>query len=194
MRPVKTNLQFLEAMIQELEAYVLSRELFWPLSPEHRTNGPPFPRMTIGNVLLTLDQLEAQREQFSPSQQAALRKLTLAWQQACGKWRVGLEGKAVVEMRSRLNLWRAYLDDLEHQGNRAGVYTHEVHNRVKFERLADFVGQHGETDPYLESMQSQDARLLPRFSPGEFQWHPSLKQVYPKSTYWYLYGMPRLNG
>jgi hypothetical protein len=193
MRPVKTNLRFLEAMIKELEAYVLSRELFWPLSPEHRTDGPSFPRMTIGNVLLTFDQLEVQREGCSPSHEAALQKLSLAWEQACRKWRAGLEGKAIIEMRSRLNLWRAYLTDLKQQGDRAGVYSHEVRNRVKFERLTDFVGRHEDADPHLAAIQSQDARLRTKFSPGEFQWHPALKQVYPKSRYWYLYGMPRLD-
>lgn len=193
MRPVETNLHFLEAMIEELEAYVLSRELFWPLSQERQSGSPPFPRMTIGNVLLTFDQLEVQQEQFSLPQKTALQKLTREWERACRKWPVALEGKAVIEMRSRLNLWRAYLTDLKQQGDRAGVYSHEVRNRVKFERLAGFVGQKEQTEPYLDAMQSQDARLRTKFSPGEFQWHPALKQVYPKPRYWYLYGMPRLD-
>lgn len=191
MRPIETNLQYLEAMTDELEPYILGSELFWPLSRDRQPHQPPLPRMTIGNLLTTLGQLEASREKLSPAQSAKYQKLSAIWQHTRQKWPVGLERKAMVEMRSRLNLWRAYLTELEQQGNRAGVYPHEVRNRLKFQLLADLVGEREAAESYVQAMQPLDAQLRSIFSPGRFQWHSDLKKIYPKEMYWYLYGEPR---
>lgn len=191
MRPTETNLHYLEAMTDELEPYILGSELFWPLSHKRRSDRPPLPRMTIGNLLTAIRQLEAVREELSPARAAKLQSLTAAWERTHQKWPVGIERKALVEMRSRLNLWRAYLSDFEQQGDRAGVYSHEVRNRVKFDLLADLIGEREETEPLVQAMQSSDGQLRGIFSPGEFQWNPTLKKPYPKQKYWYLYGVPQ---
>ena len=55
MTPVEKDKSYLEASISELETYLLSQELYWPIS----ARGFDLPRLTIGGILLTQARLEA---------------------------------------------------------------------------------------------------------------------------------------
>jgi hypothetical protein len=107
------------------------------------------------------------------------------------KWTVGLERKAAQELRSRLNLWRAYLFDIEERVDTTENYPHEVRNRVMFEHLADLSIRQPDTKLQVDEMRNLDTRLRSFFAPGEFVWDARLEGIYPQNTFWFLYGLPR---
>jgi hypothetical protein len=107
------------------------------------------------------------------------------------KWTVGLERKAAQELRSRLNLWRAYLYDIEERVDTAENYPYEVRHRVMFEQLAELSIRQPETEPHVDEMRSLDTRLRSIFVPGTFVWDARLENIYPQTAFWYLYGLPR---
>ena len=190
MHPHEYNLNLAGFMLAEIEDYILSPEVFWPLSKRSPT-GSPLPRLTLGGLILTLNELKAQERDMSPSQRADHDKLLLQMERVRVKWAVGLERKAAQELRSRLNLWRAYLNDIQERVDTAENYPYEVRNRVMFEHLADLSIRQPEIQPLVGEMRSLDTRLMSIFVVGAFVWDVRLEDIYPQSAFWYLYGLPR---
>jgi hypothetical protein len=185
MRP-DNLLHDLTILLAELEDYLLSPELFWPLST--KTQAIAQDRLTLGNLLLCFDHLEALRPQFSVQSEATLRKHELFWQQATEKWKTAIRNKASQEASARINIWRSYLMDLDDGKAREFTYSHEIRNRVIIERVLSF----GLSVEGLNAdLQSLDQLLRSLTVPGDFQWEPELKTQYPPEPYWFLYRMPR---
>lgn len=189
MRPHDYNLNLASAMLEELEDYILSSEVFWPISKRSPT-GSPFPRLTLGGLMLTLNELKVQEIDMSPSQRADHERLLRQMDRVRVKWAVGLERKAAQELSSRLNLWRAYLYDIQERVDTTENYPYEVRNRVMFGILAELSVRQPETKPAVEEMRSLDTRLRSFFTRGDFVWDTRLEDIYPQSTFWYLYGLP----
>jgi hypothetical protein len=168
---------YLETGIPELNDYLLSDELYWPVS----ARGFNLPRLTIGGLLLAKTRLEAQGERIEllASQLDAVRS----------KWQVAWETKAGQEFRSRFRLWGNYLlDYLQTPESHADAYSHEVRNRAILELLrpelpADL--------PERAALASSDGALRSRLLPGDFIWEPEVQTGFPRDEYWFLYGTLR---
>jgi hypothetical protein len=149
---------------------------------------PPFPNLTIGNLLLTLDELQAQRDDMSPEQAARFTRVEVEMQRSKSKWTVAMERRATREMHNRLNLWRAYIADIEARSETGENYRYEVRQRVIFARLQEIAQKEPETQNFLDEMGQLDKRLRGVFIRDEFIWDPQLQPVYPRGQFWYLYG------
>jgi hypothetical protein len=186
MIPTESLLQSFKEMLVELEPYLLSPELFWPFNS--RSSGITQDRLTLGNLLLCLDQLTAVRESWDIRTEADFRKSELIWEQEQEKWKSAIRNKASRERGSRLNLWRAYLMDLE-DGQAANFeYRHEVRNRVIIERLFEYE-PHKET--LQKDLQNVDRLLRSLVVQSEFVWPEQLQPLYPSQAFWFLYRLPR---
>jgi hypothetical protein len=190
MHPPDYNLSLADAMLDELEPYLLSTELFWPLEQRVARGMPRYPRLTLGGLLLTIDELSAQEEKMTSSQAAALLQIRSLFAHNQVRWEVGIERKTVRELHCRLNLWRAYLTDLEEKKEGPENYTHEVRQRVMFQRLLDLASKHPEIEPLNASIQSLDLKLRANFTTGLFIWDKRLESVYSPPVFWHLYGTP----
>ena len=188
LHPTDHNLELASAMLEEMEDYLLSNEVFWPLE---RSVGRAAPRLTLGTLLLTLDQLEAMRSDMTPAQDASLEKLIMQMDLVRGKHAVALERKAGREAGSRLNLWRGFVNDLEESPSRAGSYAYEVRHRVMLIRLVKMGAESADLHAALESARAVDQRLRRLFTVDVFIWDPRLQGTYPPEEYWHLYGHPR---
>jgi hypothetical protein len=189
MRPAEWNQDLAEATLAELESYLLSSELFWPTERRASTGSPPFPRLTIGNLLLALDELSAQAPKSPPTLRTRTARIRTEWDRAQAHWLVALERKARREAEARSNLWHAYLAEVGERSSRAGNYGNEVRNRVILARLGqEFIparavelGEHAQTaDRFLRAV----------FRHGEFIWDEALRPAYPPDGFWFLYGFP----
>jgi hypothetical protein len=87
-------------------------------------------------------------------------------------------------------LWRAYIFDIDERVDTTENYPYEVRNRVMFEHLADLSIRQPDTKPHVDEMRNLDARLRSFFATGDFVWDTRLEDIYPQSTFWYLYGLP----
>lgn len=175
-------------MLENLEAYLISREIFWPLGDS--VAGRLLPRMTFGNLLLTIDQLTAQNPAMTSAQSTSFQRHTRYFDQFRTRRPAAIEKKALQEAGARLNLWKAYVADLR-EGQASGEhYAHEVRNRVMLARLSELSGSSQEYEDYLASAAPIDAALRALFAPGEFCWDGRLEAIYPPSTFWFLYGSP----
>jgi hypothetical protein len=168
---------FIEAGIPELEAYLLSNELYWPIT----ARGYDLPRLTVGGFLLARKRLEARGERIEPlvAQLDAVRS----------KWRVAWETKAGREVGARMRLWSNYLSDYRHNPEgHADAYPHEVRYRAMLHLL---LAELPTSPPEAEELAQLDSLLRANLISSDFVWEADLQSGFPHKVYWFLYGKLR---
>lgn len=191
MYPVEYNLSLAGAILSDLEGYLLSSDLYWPLGTKAPPGGPPFPRLTLGSLLLTLDELTAQKESHLTTHSVQRDRLLIQFQAFQDRWPAGMERKATHEMQSRLYLWKSYLAEIEESSSGAEDYKREVRHRVFFERLSELAEKRVEAQDLIQKMRRMDSQIRRRWFKSEFIWDEALERIYPDPKYWFLYGHPR---
>lgn len=179
MEPIERDKIYLEAGIPELGDYLLSKELYWPITAQGRS----LPRLTIGGTLLAQARLAARGERIE-SFVARLDGVRY-------KWRVAWETKAGREVQARMRLWRNYLADYQDDPNRhADAYPHEVRYRVMLHLLlAELPAPPAESRPLAQL----DSFVRAKLSPGKFIWDADLDAGFSREAYWFLYGALNLS-
>lgn len=181
------GLRYLENMLDEIEPFLLSKEIFWPLSGRLQ-NGRHYPNLSLGQLLLTLDELTAQAGAMELDQQRSFTDLEREFDELQQARPANLERKAMGELRQRLNLWRAYLTDVIGSNRSASSYEFEVRHRVLLSRLQVFTREGEDLEALRRKVKRQDSRLRPVFRQGGFLWDTSVEALYPRPEYWFLYG------
>jgi hypothetical protein len=179
---------YIQAAIEELEAYLLSEDLFWPINKPAPVASQTFPRLTIGGLRLALKHSAAlaidQKNRWLIDQ---FDQRVHVIQQ---KWRLRWEQKAHRELISRLMQWRNYLQELRQEPDRqAAYYPYEVRWRVMVTLLEQDLEELNPEETELRS--GLDLMLSAQFVEGEFIWELPLRVNFPQNPYWFLYGLPR---
>ena len=188
MQSITYNLRLTQVILTEIDAYLLSREIFWPISGS--VDGRSFPRMTFGTYLLTRDELQVLEPEMTPAQEAQHRKMLREADHLLARKPVAVQAKAEAEAAARFNLWKAYIDDLAEGIGGKENYAHEVRNRVMLARLEELAGASSAFDELQGKTRMQDQRLAPYLTDDRFVWDARLEAVYPRTTYRYLYRTP----
>jgi len=190
MQSIDYNLSLLDIMLDDFEAYILSKVLYWPLSMDAKRDAY-LPRLTLGGLYLTLDELASQQFAMNQDQETQYHKLIRKFDQVISKWQVCVEQKAQQELSSRLNLWQAYLRDLEDDPDLVEDYPRAVRIRVMIGHLIDLSGSSQEVKEKTLIISSLDQRFNDFVKPNDFLWDAPLKLVYPQEKFPYLYRSPR---
>lgn len=176
---------FIQAASDELESFLLSEALYWPLGLQARVSDPPYPRLTLGAVLIAKQRLSALAR--SSSEQAQALKLERSLEINRRRWLVHWQAKATREFSSRLVQWQNYLDEYRREPEaQAAYYPYEVRWRVMLSLLE--VDASGMPDAERESLAGLDRMLQAVLITGQFLWEADLEQAFPPEAYWYLYG------
>jgi hypothetical protein len=188
MTSAEYDLSFLEAGIDQLENYLLSKDIYRPIGIKAPSGLPPYPQLTLGWLLLAL--LRARSASLSSAQETRLHHLTTQLEAIQSHWRTAWTLKAQAEFRARLNLWRDFLNEFRQSpaGN-IDRYAYEVTRRVLLQLLQE-EAQHL-PEPDLQALSGLDHWLKAIFAPGSFVWDEHLMPGFPEATYWYLYGAPK---
>lgn len=158
--------KYLENALPELQTYLLSDMLFYPLMHS-------LPRLTVGGLLLAQRRLHAY-EDASPLD---LRLDTLRT-----KWRTAWGKKAAKELQTRLRLWGNYLNEYRQTADLSDYYAHEVRLRVMAGLLVVELG----AEP--DELSALDQLLHSKFCSGEFVWDEALMREFSRDDFWFLYG------
>jgi hypothetical protein len=160
MSKLDQDLQYLDAGLPELQDYLLSKVLYWPLSASRS-----LPSLTLGGLLLARQRLGPRAD----SQAAQIESLR-------SKWRTAWDAKASHEVRARSDLWKNYLQDYrESPESYVGEYAQQVRNRAMLALLGE------ESDPSDEFVKS-------KFVFGDFIWENECAQNFPRDVFWFLFG------
>jgi len=188
MTSVAYDLNYLLAGVAVLEDYLLSSELYWPVNVRPPAGEPPYPKMTLGGMLLALAKVRVAN--LSPGERSQLERVEQQFQIARDRWPVAWEAKAGREFSARLRLWRDFLEEyFKDSDNNSDRFTYEVQRRVLLEMLAPEIREAKPEDLVLS--QSLDGMLRAVFVRGEFLWDAGLVRGFPEETFWYLWGRPK---
>lgn len=175
-----SSLESLEDAAEQIESYLLSKDIIRARSGRQS--------LSIGLVSLNLRWLASTLE---GEDRARLRAVETKLAAVSDKWSVAWERKASAELRSRLNLWRGYLSDLEGRPGLGSSYPQEVRNRAIAVDLLDAAGNQPEIKTLSASLDAVDSRLREYFQPGVFVWEQVPESAFPPEPFWFLYGRPR---
>lgn len=180
---------FLQAAVPELEDYLLSPVLFWPLNLRI---GHPIPedltRLTLGNLLLTQARLKA--FPWPEAQQATLTDLGQQIQQVRERWRANWQKKATQEIPIRSNLWKQAVEEILETLTPSSktAWAYQVRHRAILHFLFYEVSEAG--SPYVASLATLDQRLRSARPLNGFLWEPEIQVAFPPETFWFLYISP----
>lgn len=191
VHPLEYNVALARAILDDLEEFLQSPEAFWPLTATPPTPGIPFPRQSLGVLLLTLDELRAMEEAPDGAVPSASLGFEREFDRIRQKWTVAVERKALTEATQRNSIWRAYLQGLSDGRENPADYPQEVRQRVILSRLMEIARKNPETRNSLDSLETLDSMLREALAPDAFVWDKRLQPVYPKTDFWFLYGMIR---
>ena len=180
MWDAEANLRSLEEAVEEIESYLLSKDVIRALSGS--------PSLSVGLISLNLRWLGST---LQAEDQARLQTVETELAAVRNRWRVAWERKATAELRLRLNLWRNYLSDLEGRPGLGSSYPQEVRNRAIAVDLLDAAGNQPEIKPLAASLDAIDNRFRVGFQPGTFVWEQVPESAFPAETFWFLYGRPQ---
>ena len=185
MAGLEYDTRYLKAACEILEDYLLSKDIYRPIGVGAARGEPPYPQLTLGNLLLARRRAQARAQ--TPAQETHLRPLEAQIEAIQSRWRVAWENKARAEFRARLRLWGNYLDDYRRDpGLHVGRYSYEVGRRVLLQLLA--VEAHELPDDQISLLGGLDKLVRAFFVAGEFVWDEELASSFPQERFWYLYG------
>jgi len=190
MSDAEYELRFMKAGIEQLESYLLSRDVFRPIGIPNKASEPPYPQLTLGWLLLF--QLRARAVSQTSKQQSELQRLEAEMEVVRTKWRTAWSNKAAAEFRSRLNLWTNFLEEFETDPtDNLDRFPYEVTRRVQLDLLMEEIFELPKAD--RDALNGLDVLLNAIFIPGDFVWEPIFKPSFPKARFWYLYGSLRVD-
>lgn len=155
---IAQDIQYLSAGIPEMESYLLSKELYYPI-------GASLPQLTLGGILLSLARAGRNAAKFEKAVEATR-----------AKWRTAWEAKAAREIRARAELWMNYLSEYrEDRKPAARLYA----QNVRYRAMLSLLGQtRHNSDPFLRG----------NFKEGKFVWEEECAPNFPREIFWYLFG------
>jgi len=155
---IQNDIEYLSAGIPDLETYLLSKELYYPI-------GARLPQLTLGGILLSLARAGLKAESFR-AQMESIRV----------KWRSAWDIKSEREVKARGVLWMNYLAEYrDDPKSGAKLYS----QNVRYRAMLSLLGQTAhESDPLVKGI----------FKAGKFIWEEECAQNFPREPYWYLFG------
>ncbi len=171
MISIDQDLRFLKEAVGQLQEYLLSNELYWPLNAT-------LPRLTPGALLLSL----ARCQMTAP---LGAQNFITQIEAIRNRWRSAWEKKSAREFSNRLRLWSEYLSDcIKAPDQNFESYRTEVRGRTILQLLLIEMPE----PPELKALTDLDAVLKTSLIPGEFLWELEIQPFFPKSDFWFLYG------
>lgn len=188
-RQLETTLAVTQAMASELTDYLMGDNLYRQLIVK-TPSGTKQPKMTLGALLENVQALRSAESQLTAAQRAALAgiedKVALDRRAFAGQWQALLRR----ELRSLLDSWKWYLDDVGRDPAARENYASEAHLRTRVEVvMAELAG-----DSSLGGEQQQlgalDSRLREMLRSGAYVGPRGEETRFPADRFWWLYGRP----
>lgn len=180
-KKIERDLAILSAMASEMEDYLKSDVLFWPMSQAG------FPRLTLGGYLMRQHRLLALRSTLELAQQDQLDAAVTQFNKALVERIVRFEQRAHEELGTR---WRQWEQKLKEGFGSKALYASGIETRVIIEALITQlqIPPYQLAPPVLPRIRALDVNLQKRLHGDAFVWDDVWQGAYPAGTYWYLYG------
>jgi hypothetical protein len=169
---------YLNETLPRLKDYLLQDELYWPVSV---AGNPPYPQMTLGNILFFQARLSANGKAAAANTQVTITNTYKEWH---SHW---IE-KGQREFSARMRQWSRFMEELKGDFKaHSAYYDNEVRTRAILQLLKSTLGKANlpEDASLLDVL---DVTLWPHLLEGPFMWDKELAAGFPKEDFWFLYG------
>jgi len=185
MKTFDYDLRYIQASLEVLDNYLLSDEVFWPLSVNSPAGEPDYPRLSLGGLLLSRARLAAYHKSHDQTDQMV--QLNSKFDLIRSKWRVAWENKARHSFSVRLRMWRDFIEEYKNNlQDNMDRYTYEVRLRTMLTLLASEGG--GLSQEEVDLLSVLDAYIKSVLVVDGFVWEADIQNGFPANIYWYLYG------
>lgn len=178
------DLIFLRASIPELQAYMLSKEVFWPVYYGQQQSSTSISKLTLGNLYLAFERLKALSLPDPITHD--LETLDQEFQQFQSQWKANLSKKGADEIATRITLWNNYLNEIDKRGffNRS-----EYANNVRWRVIVQLLIEQDVPISFSarEKLRVCDGYLKKNFHKSEFVWQEPYSHKFGPEKFWYLY-------
>jgi len=180
------DLAVVQEMLLEMEHYLGQETLFWSM------RRGDLPKLTLGGMLLRLWRLRRLADLLPPEQRLATPTAVNRFDQIAGDNVVRFEVRAHEELAARIRQWAAHLRDMR-QEVVPSYYATAVAVRTIMAHLLNQLRQppFSLEKRWPDQLSLLDQQLAERWQVGDFVWPSEWETAYPKSEFWWLYGLPR---
>jgi hypothetical protein len=173
--------RFLAVAVPDLKTYLLSNNSYWNLSLKAPDGMPPYPRFSLGWLLIYRRSLSA--ADLKPEWQEildAIDDIRTHWRSAWAK-------KAAREFGVRLNEWSRFINEVQADpAAHRSRYRYEVQRRTMLALLQQEAGELPAEQASL--LTGLDAVLRGKWKPGPFIQDAVFQPAFPEGEFWFLYG------
>jgi hypothetical protein len=179
---------YLEAALEQAKNFLLSNDLFWNAGLSAPTGHPPYPQLSLANILLSDRRLQAIKEstQLNPSQLDQIKQLHATLQTLQSDWQTAWQKKAELEFGLRLREFSRFLNDLTSSDLESAT---NFNNGLRIRALLQLLLP--ETLDAAISLKSEldlyDQRLKQATQAADFRWPQPLKKAFPIEDFSFLY-------
>lgn len=183
MKTRQEDLAFLRESVPDLQEYLLSPVVYWPLGGSTRSGDGGLSRLSLGLLLLTMKRLHGSQPAVAEHQD--IQQLLAKIEEIHIQWKTNWSKKATEEFGARLRLWNAFLNEARDDPKHAQV---EYANKVSWRSMLELLKQDmvAPTQPEL-ALEQGDTLLRVIGKSGPFVWEPELSKEFLLDAYWFLY-------
>lgn len=188
---IERDLKEIAQMGDALQSYVPSDELYVSVSGG-LFGGRDLPQLTIGAFLLRMRRLSYFQDELTGVQEATLSKAIAQYDEVRQEWAVHHEKKVNREVLSRLKMMTAFFRECrDSMRSCASAYPVEAQRRTIVQELIIGMDDYDlDTHEVTTALHMTDGELRKYVTAGDFIWDAKLQPVYPRDTFWWLYGQP----
>jgi hypothetical protein len=184
-----TDLAVLEAMVAELEDYIVKDELYRTVRVV-TPGGAQMVQMSGGDLLTRIFRLTGERDRLTPDQQVRFDAVRAQAERVIYGLRTRFHERLNREVKARLDALNWFLDDCAGDPPRCrSEYPFEIRNRQRVDSIVNELGS--DLLPDLKTLLARtDERIRLMVKPAAFVWDARLEPLFPRSRFWYLYSSP----
>jgi hypothetical protein len=190
-KKLRQDLAILKSMIADMTNYLSSDVDFWPAMQVG------FPDLTLGGYIMRQRRLKILTYLLSESEQSELKGIVTQFNDLTFDKVATLQNKATRELEIRINQWHQNLKEYwDSEVIEEHYYKTDAEIRTMITDLVPMLGTH----PYhldqqlVTRLEKLDAELEQNWRDGMFIWPEDWIPAYGKGDYWWLYGMPTVDG
>ena len=188
---MERDLSELLEMCDKLREYLLGHALYMPIGGGF-FRASSTPQLTTGAFLLRRRRLLLLRNDLNQAQQAQLDGALREHDILQREWRLHYEKKLQREIDSRLKMMLAFFRECaESPRECAAAYPVEAMRRTLTQEILLAMDEFAyDSSEAATKVRRTDHALRRYVQAGEFIWSPALEPLYPRETFWWLYGSP----
>lgn len=191
VKKLKQDLAYLQAMVRDLTNYLYSNVVYWPSLEEG------FPQLTLGGYIMRQRRLQILAYWLTETEQNELKQAVIQYKDVTSGLTAILEKKATEELKIRLDQWEQNLTEYwDAEVIEEEYFKTDAQVRTIITDLVVMLGMH----PYhldqklVLRLDKLDAELQANWKVGEFIWPEEWIPAYGMGDYWFLYGVPVVEG